>query len=136
MAVPNSNYNNLMSERDPKLYAAMHSNVAPAFTLSNIVKNELIMNETIELMEQRLSELSQKTQQVDLGQWLNFLAWDLLGEVMFSSRFGFLDEGQRRRWFDEEQLLPLRLRYLDGVYAMAALHPPRQPDLSLAGFPT
>lgn len=94
MAVPNSNYNNIMSERDPKLYAPMRNNVAPAFTLSNIMKNEATMDETIELMVQRLDGLCQRNQPVDLGQWLNFLAWDLLGEVMFSSRFGFLDQGK------------------------------------------
>lgn len=47
-----------MFERDPKLYAPMRSNVAPAFALSTIVKHERIMNETMELMEQRLDELS------------------------------------------------------------------------------
>ncbi len=51
MAVPNGNYNNLMSERHPKLYAPMRSNVAPAFTHLNIMKNEATVDETIELME-------------------------------------------------------------------------------------
>ena len=32
-AVPNSNYNNLLSERDSKLYAPMRSNVASAYIL-------------------------------------------------------------------------------------------------------
>ncbi len=83
-----------MSERDPKLYAPMRSNVASAYTLSNVMKNEPMIDGTIKPMEQRLDGLCQRNQPVDLGLWLNFLAWDLLGEAMLSSRFAFLDQGK------------------------------------------
>ena len=83
-----------MSERDPKKHNLMRSNAASAYTLSNVLKNEPVMDEVIGLMEQRLIDLSQQRQQIDLGQWLHFLKFDLLGEVMFSSRFGFLDQGR------------------------------------------
>lgn len=93
-AVPNSNYNNLMSEQDPKRYAAMRSNVASAFTMSNALRNEAAMDETITLLKKRLDNFSNKTEAVDLNQWLHFLTHDILGEVIFSSRFGFLDQGR------------------------------------------
>ena len=83
-----------MSERDPKKHNTKRSNVASAYTLSNVLKNESVIDEIIELMEQRLIDMSQQNQQVELGQWLHFLTFDLLGEVMFSSRFGFLDQGR------------------------------------------
>ena len=96
MAVPNSNYNNLMSEQDPKKYAAMRSNVAPAYTLSNILRNEADMDKTIALLEKRLDDQSKENgrEPVELSQWLFFLTHDLLGEILFSSRFGFLDQGR------------------------------------------
>lgn len=94
MAIPNGSYNNLMSERDPKKHSVMRSSVAPAYSLSNVLKNEPIIDEVIELMEQRLVDMSQQNQQINLGQWLHFLTYDLLGEFMFSSRFGFLDQGR------------------------------------------
>lgn len=56
-AVPNSNYNGLTFEREPKLYVPMRSNVASAYTLSNVIKNEPMIDENIELAEQRLEEL-------------------------------------------------------------------------------
>ena len=94
MAVPNSNYNNLMSERDPKKYAAMRSNVASAFTLSNVLRNEAVIDQTITLFEDRLDEQATQKEPLELSRWLSFLTYDLLGEILFSSRFGFLDQGR------------------------------------------
>ena len=93
-AVPNSSYNNLMSERDPQKYRAMRLNVASAFTLTNTIKNEAVIDELITLFERRIDEFSHHRKPLELGRWLHFLTYDLLGEIMFSDRFGFLDEGR------------------------------------------
>lgn len=93
-AVPNSNYNNLMSECDPKKHAAMRSNLASGYSNSSVVKSEAFIDKTIQLLEQRLDELSQKEEPFEVGLWLSFLVWDILGEVTFSTRFGFLDQGR------------------------------------------
>ena len=94
MAVPNSNYNNLMSERDPKKYAAMRTNVASAYTLSNVLRSEAIIDETIMLFENRLDDQTTPKEPFELSRWLLFLTYDLMGEILFSSRFGFLDQGR------------------------------------------
>ena len=97
-AVPNSNYNSLMSECDPRKHAAMRSNVASGYSGSSVIKSEPFMDKTIQLFEHRLDELSQKggkrNEPFELGLWLHFLTWDIMGEVMFSARFGFLDQGK------------------------------------------
>ena len=93
-ALPNSNYNNLMSECDPKKHAAIRNNLAPAYTGSSIMKSERFMDKTIQLLENRLDELSQRKQPFDFGLWLHFLTWDIIGEIMYSKRFGFLDEAK------------------------------------------
>ncbi|KAL8793216.1 MAG: hypothetical protein Q9195_004152 [Heterodermia aff. obscurata] len=93
-AIPTSSYNNLMSERDPKRYGRMRTNVASAFALTNIIKSESVLDEVITLFERRLDEFSQRRKPLEFGKWLHFLTYDLLGEIMFSNRFGFLDEGR------------------------------------------
>lgn len=93
-AVPNSNYNNLMSECDPKKHSAMRNNLASAYTGSSIMKSEPFLDKTIHLLENRLDELSQQKQPFDFGLWLHFLTWDINGDIMFSKRFGFLDQGK------------------------------------------
>lgn len=93
-AVPNSNYNSIMSECDPKKNAAIRSNLASAYTGSSIIKSEPFMDNTIQLLEQRLDGLSKRKEPFELGLWLHFLTWDINGEMMFSRRFGFLDQGK------------------------------------------
>ena len=93
-AVPNSNYNSMMSECDPKKHAAIRGNLASAYTGSSIMKSEPSMDKTVQLLEHRLDELSQQKQPFDFALWLHFLTWDINGEIMFSKRFGFLDQGK------------------------------------------
>ena len=83
-----------MSERDYKRNVALRANVAPAYSLSNIIRNESYIDRTITLMEQRLDEASKDETSVELGKWIHFLTWDILGEITFSKRFGFLDEAK------------------------------------------
>lgn len=92
--VPNSTYNSLTSECDPKKYAIMRSNLASGFSGSSVMKSEPFMDKTIQLLEQRLNELSRQKKPFELGLWLHLLTWDIMGEVMFSTRFGFLDQGR------------------------------------------
>lgn len=48
------------------------------------------IDDTIEFLITRLNQSGGK---VDLGDWLHYFAFDVLGEVAFSRKFGFLDEG-------------------------------------------
>lgn len=93
-AIPNSSYNNLMSECDPKRHVAMRSNVASGYSLSNILKNEVYIDRTIALMEERLDQTISTNEPVEFSLWIHFLTWDILGEVTFSERFGFLDQAR------------------------------------------
>ena len=68
--------------------------MAPAYTLPSIIKSESFIDKSIQLMESRLDELSKVEEPFELGQWIHFLTWDILGEATFSSRSGFLDQGK------------------------------------------
>lgn len=94
MAVPNSSYNNLMSERDPKKYGPMRSDVASAFTMTSVIKIEPTIDKLIQLFELRLNDTCKQEHPIDLGSWLHFLTYDILGEILFSSQFGFVNEGR------------------------------------------
>ncbi|KAM0799387.1 benzoate 4-monooxygenase cytochrome P450 [Usnea florida] len=93
-ATPNSSYKNLMSECDPKKHVAMRSNLASGYSGSSALRSESSVDQTIQVLERRLDELSQRKEAFDLSRWLLFFAWDINGEVMFSTRFGFLDQGR------------------------------------------
>ena len=93
-AVPNSNYNNLMSECDPKKHTTIRNNVASGYTGSSVIKGEPYIDQTIELLEIRLDGLCQQREPFEFGLWLHFLSWDITCETIFSKRFGFLDQSK------------------------------------------
>ena len=80
-----------MSERDYKKHSSMKANVSAGYSLSNVIKSEPYIDKAIELFEERLS---QQNGPVLLNLWISFLTWDILGEAIFSRRFGFLEEGR------------------------------------------
>lgn len=54
------------------------------------------MNETISLMLDKFDQFFDKQQSVEFGHWFNYLAFDIVGEVVFSQRFGFINGGKDR----------------------------------------
>ena len=72
----------------------MRRNVASAYSVSKVTRNEEDMDKNIAVLETRLDDLNSKNEPVELSQWLYFLTHNLLGEILFSSRFGFLDQGR------------------------------------------
>ena len=94
MALPDHNHQTPMSEVDPKRRVERAKNVAAGYSLSNIIKSEPFIDESIALLEKRLDELSQANKPVEFDRWFNYMAFDIIGEVTFSSRFGFLESGR------------------------------------------
>jgi cytochrome P450 len=46
------------------------------------------------IFQERLSEISRDGRQVDLHHWLQCYAFDVVGNITYGRRFGFLDEGK------------------------------------------
>ena len=93
-AIPNSAYNNAMSERDPKRHKEIMRNIAPGYAFSNVIRSEPYMDRYIGLLEKRLDELEKQKSPVELSTWISFLTFDILGHVTFSKQFGFLEAGR------------------------------------------
>lgn len=51
------------------------------------------INKTVNVFCDKLDLFSQTSQKMDLGKYLQYAAFDSLGEVAFSTNFGFLDNG-------------------------------------------
>ena len=93
MALPNHHHQTPMSEVDPKKRVERAKNVAAAYTLSNIIKSESHIDKVIDLLETRLDRLAEQGAPVEFDKWFNYMAFDVIGEVVFSSAFGFTDSG-------------------------------------------
>ena len=92
--IPNSNYVNIMSEVNHKRHAQRRANVNSAFLMSSVIQNEPHIDSAIELLEKKLEDLTKTSHDLPLHTWLTFFGYDVLGEAMFSKRFGFLEQGR------------------------------------------
>ena len=93
MALPDSRFPNQMSERCAKSHIHKQRNLAAGYTLSNIIKSEPYIDNLLKLLQSRLDANSRAGQQVRWDHWLDYLAFDVVGEITFSRQFGFLKEG-------------------------------------------
>jgi cytochrome P450 len=62
--------------------------------LSSLVGYEEFVNNCSSLLTQRFSEVASSKNLIDFQHWLQCYAFDVIGEITFANRFGFLDMGE------------------------------------------
>jgi hypothetical protein len=63
--------------------------------VSSATTLEPLVDEVLECIRSRFNQRFVGTEQIfDIGQWLQFFAFDVMGTMTFSKRYGFLDEGR------------------------------------------
>lgn len=66
--------------------------------MSNLVQFEPLVDSTIEAfitqLQKRAVDRPADDGILDFGMWLQFYAFDVIGELTFSKRLGFVDEGK------------------------------------------
>ncbi|KIX08598.1 uncharacterized protein Z518_03254 [Rhinocladiella mackenziei CBS 650.93] len=63
------------------------------YSLASMQQSTPRIEETERLLMSKLDEFADGSKICDLGDWLHFFAFDVLGEVAFSKKFGFLEAG-------------------------------------------
>lgn len=85
----------LFNTQDDKLHRAMKKPYASMYSMSSLVEFEPYVDSTIAFFLDRLEEVQDKSgQPCDLGTWLQWFAFDVMGEITFSRRLGFLDQAE------------------------------------------
>ncbi|ETN45757.1 uncharacterized protein HMPREF1541_09590 [Cyphellophora europaea CBS 101466] len=84
---------NLFSTRDPEEHRIGKRKIGAAYSLPNLLQSEAAIDSCIELFMSRLNELTSPDGVIDLGAWLQYFAFDVVGEVTFASKLGFLERG-------------------------------------------
>ncbi|KAL1876477.1 hypothetical protein Daus18300_002721 [Diaporthe australafricana] len=68
--------------------------LAGLYTMSSLVKMETQVDDCIDLIETRFRELAKTGASLDLQQWMQCYAFDVIGNITVAKRFGFLDAGR------------------------------------------
>lgn len=89
---------NLFSETDQHEHSRQKRPVAKLYSATGVLAVESHMDQMIqklcEVLTARTNGEKSKGEALDLGEWLLYFAWDLVGEITFSQPIGYLDEGR------------------------------------------
>ncbi|RYP42624.1 hypothetical protein DL768_010307 [Monosporascus sp. mg162] len=62
--------------------------------MSSLLSYEPYVNECIDIFIDRMLHLSRSGDAIDMVHWFQCFAFDIMGAITYSSRFGFLDRGE------------------------------------------
>lgn len=79
---------NLFSTREPEYHRIEKRKVGNAYALPRLLESEQAIDSCIELFMTKLHTLTSNGQSVDIGTWLQYFAFDVVG-VWFSIQWSF-----------------------------------------------
>lgn len=97
----------LFTDRDPKRHAANRRKTASLYSMTTLLRMEPCVVECTALIVERFREFALSGASFNMHYWLQCYAFDLIGLITVSKRFGFLDSGS-----DPEGLFPSLHSYL------------------------
>ncbi|KAL3487620.1 cytochrome P450 [Aspergillus germanicus] len=90
---------NLFNVLEPRSHGAMRRKLAKAYAMSSLVGYEPYVNECTALLKSRLGEIAAAGKDADMGRWFQLYAFDVIGQITFSRRFGLLESGNDIKGF-------------------------------------
>jgi cytochrome P450 len=114
---PDPNRWTVFPDRDVKRHAEARKRFQSMYSMSSLVNYEGYVDSCADIFGKRLTEFAAGRQTIDMAHWFQCYAFDVIGDITYSQRFGFLDKGE-----DIEGLLKalhsvLKYGALVGIYA-------------------
>lgn len=106
----------LFNSRDPHHHSELRRKISPVYSLSALKAYEPYMDQCTELYRALLSSRADSGQAIDFHHFNQSYAYDLVGLITWSSRFGFLDNGEDIHGFMAELDAEQRYFTLIGLY--------------------
>ena len=79
---------------DETLHKQIKSPIAPMFSMTNTSSFEVLVDDVLQCLGEKLDiRFAMSGQSFNFGQYLQFFAFDVMGTLTFSKRYGFLDTG-------------------------------------------
>ncbi|KAI1335084.1 cytochrome P450 [Xylariaceae sp. FL0016] len=93
-AIPDWRYQTPMSSRDPKVKIERSKAFASGYAQSNVLQYEDAIDPLIEKLGQWMRKHAVSGSPMELDKFLLYTAFDVVGEVLFSRAFGFIEKGE------------------------------------------
>lgn len=85
----------VFSSRDEEVHRRLRSPIVSLYSKPKVLPLEGFINKTIEVMTKQIdARFVQSQETFDLALWLQYFAFDVMGTLTFSKRYGFLENGK------------------------------------------
>ena len=85
----------LFSTTDEQYHAQLRRSVNSAFSMTALVQYEPFVDETTEkFLDQTQALYVSRNAVCDFAEWLQFYAFDVIGDITYSKRHGFVDRAE------------------------------------------
>jgi cytochrome P450 len=84
----------LFSDLNPHRHAIQRRKFSSLYSMTSLVGHEPAVNNCIALFTSRFYEIADTGKVIDFQHYLQCYAFDVIGEITFGKRFGFLDLGE------------------------------------------
>ncbi|KAI1627312.1 cytochrome P450 [Exophiala viscosa] len=84
----------LFAALDEDYHARLKKPINSAYSMSTMVEFEPLVDATTALLMSKLDNFAASGTSFDFGVWLQMYAFDVLGEIQFSRKLGFLESGK------------------------------------------
>ena len=111
----------LFPDRDIKRHAETRKRFQAMYSLSSLKSYEGYVDECTDIFSKRLCEFAQNRKVMDMGHWFQCYAFDVIGDITYSERFGFLDRGEDVGGIIEALHNAMKYSTLVGIYPR--IHP-------------
>ncbi|KAJ5749213.1 Cytochrome P450 [Penicillium nucicola] len=83
----------LFTTTDEEFHAAIKRPISSAYSMSTLTEFEPFVDKTISTLFKKLDGFVESGSVCDIAAWLQYYAFDVIGELTFSKPLGFLDKG-------------------------------------------
>lgn len=84
----------IFSTQDEAVHEIMKRPIAQVYAMTNLKTYEALVESTKGLFMKKLEMLADEKKAFDLGAWMHWFATDVIMEITFGERFGFLERGE------------------------------------------
>jgi hypothetical protein len=99
---------------DELTHSRLRRAVSGAFSMSTLIQYELFVDDTVDVFIEQLDKRFEGKKGpdglIDFPTWLQYYAFDQIGELSYSSRHGFLESGK-----DADGIIQFLTEYMEYV---------------------
>jgi cytochrome P450 len=86
--------NSIFPERNIRRHAEFKRKFQALYSMTSVIGYEPLVDECADLLADHLDKFAELKEKVNIGHWFQCYAFDVIGNITFGKRFGFLDNGE------------------------------------------